>query len=104
MPPDWTPPERLILEGRQYVLVPPGEEVFRAVHADRAHRHDLEATAREGRGEPKSAPPERCPRRRPGDDKQCVRPEGHPGECAASWASTTVDWGHDDALEATDDQ
>ena len=61
---DFAPPERVHLEGRQYALVPPGDEVLRAVHVNRAHRPNLEATAREGvadrdsrpgRGEPSGA-------------------------------------------------
>lgn len=42
------------------------------------------------------APPDRCSKRRMGDGKQCIRPEGHPGTCAVSWLSRTTNWGHDE--------
>ena len=119
MPPDWTPPERLILEGRQYVLVPPGEEVFRAVHADRAHRSNLEATAREGvadrdsrlgRGEPKSAAvPSRASSPAPSSSK--VSNETLSKACAAYFKAAGYWPAQMDmkatlraALEVTDDQ
>lgn len=35
----------------------------------------------------------RCPKRRVGDGEQCIRPLGHPGDCARSWGSTTADFG-----------
>ncbi|MGE5143151.1 MAG: hypothetical protein ACM3OA_06910, partial [Acidobacteriota bacterium] len=38
--------------------------------------------------------PERCPMKRVSDGRQCVRPVGHPGDCAATWGSTTADFGH----------
>ena len=36
---------------------------------------------------------ERCPKTRAGDGRRCVRPVGHPADCAAEWGSTTANFG-----------